>query len=258
MLKRFTTARRKTGIKAPPQNHYLTYTSPKQVMAIRNVLCYGIFIGRIAGFIDDRLSEKDDTWVRHGAKICYFVNSKDPPSNSCFITNYAVVLRHCGRLCGLYPKDDPDVGLMIDELVELSASFKVAFSKNTDQAKADKLLISTFRYFEDTLCKNFAKTGKNVLVGYDLTIADFELQSAIEFVTNPKFAKARLFDAEAFNTEFKYIVQLADELGKEQYVSNMNKREWAHKAEVKAGNATAGEAHSIAYQAKYAWTNQMK
>jgi len=240
------------------QNNYLTYTNIKHVTAIRNTLCYGIFCGKVKGFIEERLDEKDPAWTRHGAKVCYFVNSQEPARNKCFISNYVVCLRHCGRLAGLYPLQDPISGLRIDDLIELAANFKVAFSKNADQSTADRLLIQTFRHFDDTIEKNLAKTGSLFCVGTSLSIADFELISLIEFLNNPKFKTKQLYDEKAFQQEFIYCLRLVGEVAKSAATAAMTKREWAHRAELKNGRATEGEAHSMSYVSKHEWAGKSK
>eukprot|EP00397_Hematodinium_sp_SG-2012_P036148 GEMP01038989.1.p1 GENE.GEMP01038989.1~~GEMP01038989.1.p1 ORF type:complete len:280 (+),score=46.09 GEMP01038989.1:94-840(+) len=236
---------------AAAEDCLFVHTSAHNTESIRHALLIGIGKRTIKGFFEKKLTDTDAEWKQYGSKMCYFEPAAATPTedkkDALKMHHQMPILRHIGRLTGLYPKNEPEKALVIDEVLDLCISFRKSFNGILDPKESDKVLCDTMQFIDALIQDNFKTAGQKYIIGTSITIADLELASVVGWLGQPKFTERGCFDKDAFSQEFVNVRALRKIVNDHPYLVDATSRHQAHYALVKAGQAVHGEAHTSAY-----------
>lgn len=229
------------------KNSLLVYTQARSVESIRNTLLLGIDRGSIQGFIEKKLDDNDPEWKLYNTKIMYFEPSHTQDRAPLQMKHQLSILRHAGRMCGLYPKNDPNLALTIDDSLDMLLNFRLKFNTEKNSGEADKQLCEVMQHFENLIQENQRTNGERLVVGKHITIIDLELAATVGWCGGQKFVDRGCFDRNAFKEEFPNVRAIRTMINDHPYLTAANNRHQVHYALCKAGQGTFGEAHSFDY-----------
>ena len=106
------------------------------------------------------------------------------------IAQTAGIARFCGKLSGLYPKDNDITAAKIDQFLDLITDITVLIFNAGRDLEADKKIIKRKEFFETEFTRKFKMLEKNIPENSDLiithyfSIADIALWSFVEWTTS--------------------------------------------------------------------------
>lgn len=227
-------------------NCLLAYKSAFSAEALRNALLLGMDKGVIKGFLEKKLDKDSVEWKFYDAKKVYFEPAQSPQDTKVQMKHHFSILRHVGRLTGMYPTDAA-TALTIDDSLDMLESFRGKFKKATSSAQADKLLCETMQHFNTMIQENGVK---GCTVGHSMTVLDLELASIVGWCGSQVFVNKGFFDRQAFREQFPQVYELRRTVNEHPVLIAAAKRHQVHYALCKAGHATHGDAHSHNYVQK--------
>ncbi len=93
----------------------------------------------------------------------------------------SAISRYCGKLSGLYPKDNHLLAAKIDQYIDLATDITVIISKTFTENDDAKRKVLRKKVFEDELIRKFKMLEKSIdtsnkwIVGKSMTIADISI-----------------------------------------------------------------------------------
>ena len=106
------------------------------------------------------------------------------------IAQTAGIARFCGKLSGLYPKDNDITAAKIDQFLDLITDITVLIFNAGRDLEADKKIVIRKEFFETEFTRKFKMLEKNIPENSDLiithyfSIADIALWSFVEWTTS--------------------------------------------------------------------------